>query len=175
VTAKLDASAIVYLSKAKLLTLVERVCGPIVITAGVYQEVVVRGRAAGHRDADVIDKAVRNREVLVVSLTEIGRKRLEEAGFSARLGQGEQETIIEALEQNCLAVLDDSYARSAAMTLRATFCRTETLLIEAVMKKAMDMAAYEAALSRLAQAKGMKLDDLMELLRVGRLITGGVS
>jgi hypothetical protein len=43
------------------------------------------------------------------------------------------------------------------------------------MKKAMDMAAYEAALSRLAQAKGMKLDDLMELLRVGRLITGGVS
>jgi len=169
-TAKLDASAIIYLGKANLLDLVAQVCSGLVITTGVYEEVVVRGREAGHRDADAIEEAVQNRVVRVTLLEKTGRKRLEEAGFPARLGIGEQETIVEALEQACLAVLDDGQARAAAVVLGTTLCRTETLLVEALVRNLIGLVEFEAALLRLARVRGMRPDDLAELLRLGRLI-----
>lgn len=169
-TAKLDASAIIYLGKTNLLNLAARVCGELIVTTGVYQEVVVRGREAGHRDAEAIEKAVQDRVVQVVPLKEASRKRLHEAGFPPRLGIGEQETIVEALEQDCLAVLDDLRARSAAVVLGVVLSRTETLLVEALVRGLIDLVEYETALLRLAQVRGMRPDDLVELLRLGRLI-----
>jgi predicted nucleic acid-binding protein len=169
-TAKLDASAIIYLSKANLLTLAAQVCGGLAMTTGVYEEVVVHGRAAGHHDAETIEKAVHDQLVRVVALAEASRQRLDQAGFPPRLGHGEQETIVEALEQECLAVLDDGQARAAAVVLGTTFCRTETLLVEALVRNLISLAEFEAALLRLAQIRGMRPDDLAELLRLGRLM-----
>jgi len=136
----------------------------------VYQEAVVRGQEAGYRDAVKIAKAVQDRLVRVVPLTEASRKRLDDAGFSPRLGSGEQETIVEALEQKCLAVLDDGRGRAAAIVLGTTLCRTETLLVEALVRNLIGLVEFEAALLRLAQVRGMRPDDLAELLRLGRLI-----
>lgn len=107
----------------------------------------------------------------VVSLDEDSYKRLESAGFPPRLGTGEQTTIIEALEQECLAVLDDLRARSAAAVLGAELSRTETLLLEALVKRLVTFPEYETALLRLARVRSMRSDDLVELLRLGRLIT----
>lgn len=170
-TAKLDASAIIYLAKADLLELSAEVWEELSITTDVYQEAVVRGREAGFSDAEVIARAIQDRVVGVVSLDEDSYKRLESAGFPPRLGTGEQTTIIEALEQECLAVLDDLRARSAAAVLGAELSRTETLLLEALVKGLVDFPEYETALLRLAQVRTMKPADLVELLRLGRLIT----
>jgi len=169
-TAKLDASAIIYLSKANLLSLAAQVCGGLVITTGVYEEAVVHGREAGYRDAETIDRAVQGQLIRVVSLKETSRQRLAQAGFPSRLGRGEKETTIEALEQGCLAVLDDGRARAAAAVLGATLCRTETLLVEALVRSLIGLVEFETALLRLAQVRGMRPDDLAELLRLGRLI-----
>jgi predicted nucleic acid-binding protein len=179
-TAKLDASALIYLGKADLLTLAAEVCVGLVITTGVYEEAVVRGRAAGHRDADRIAKVIaypgqagragEKSLVQVVSLAETARQRLGQDEFPSGLGKGERETIMEAVAQGCLAVLDDVRARSAAMMLGATFCRTETLLMEALVRDLIGPTEFEAALLRLAQVKGIKPDDLAEWVRLGRLI-----
>ena len=170
VAAKLDASALIYLGKTDLMALAAQVCGGLFITTGVYNEAVVRGRAAGHRDAERIGKAVEGKLVQIVPLGEASCQYLEQAGFPTALGDGERETIVEALAQNCLAVLDDVRARSAAVILGAAFCRTETLLVEALVRHLATLAEFEAALLRLAQVRGMKPDDLAELLRLGRLI-----
>ena len=106
----------------------------------------------------------------MLSLSEAGRRRLDEAKFPPHLGGGEQETIVEALEQECLTVLDDGRARAAAAVLSATLCRTETLLVEALVRRLIALPEFEAALLRLAQVRGMKAEDLAELLRLGRLI-----
>jgi len=169
-TAKLDASAIIYLSKADLLTLAAQVCDGLAMTTAVHEEVVVRGLEAGHRDAQTIERAVEDRLIRVVSLTEGSRCRLDQAGFPPCLGSGEQETIIEALEQECLAVLDDGRARAAAVVLGVTLCRTETLLVEALVRNLIGLAEFERALLRLARVRGMRPDDLAELLRLGRVI-----
>lgn len=122
----------------------------MVVTTAVYEEAVVHGREAGHRDAEAINRSVQDRVIQVVSLKETGRQRLEGARFPPRLGIGEQETIIEALEQACLAVLDDGLARAAATVLGVTLCRTETLLVEALVRNLIDLAEFETSLLRLA-------------------------
>ncbi|PKO20392.1 MAG: hypothetical protein CVU38_20345 [Chloroflexi bacterium HGW-Chloroflexi-1] len=169
-TAKLDTSALIYLSKTDLLTLAQRVCAGLVITTGVYEEAVVRGRASGYRDAERIAKAIQDQLVQVVALNESDCQRLNQAGFSSGLGNGERETIVEALTQNCLAVLDDARARSAAVILGAMLCRSETLLVEALVRNLISLLEFETVLLRLAQVRGMRADDLAELLRLGRLI-----
>jgi hypothetical protein len=49
-------------------------------------------------------------------------------------------------------------------------CRSETLLVEALVRNLISLLEFETALLRLAQVRGMRADDLVELLRLGRLI-----
>lgn len=55
--------------------------------------------------------------------------------------------------------------------LRVELSRTETLLLEALAKGVVDFSEYETALLRLARIKSMRSDDVLELLRLGRVIT----
>lgn len=169
-TAKLDSSALIYLSKAGLLPLATQVWGELLITSGVYHEAVTKGRIAGHRDSVAIEAAVKQRLVTVVSLGASSQKQLNNAGFSTSLGVGEKETIIEALVEGCLAVLDDNKARATAVVLGSTFCRTEMLLVEALVRQRILVAEFEALLLRLAGVRNMKSEELAELLHLGRLI-----
>lgn len=81
---------------------------------------------------------------------------------------------MEALAQQCLAVLDDARARAAAVVMGTEFCRTETLLVEAMVAGLINLAEFERGLLRLAQVRSMKASDLAELLRLGRLIWEGL-
>ncbi|MEE8162902.1 MAG: UDP-N-acetylglucosamine 2-epimerase [Anaerolineae bacterium] len=78
---------------------------------------------------------------------------------------GEQETIIEALEQRCLVVLDDLRARAAAAVLGAALCRSDTLLVEGLLKREIALAEFQAIALRLADITGMRVDDLAEMAR----------
>jgi len=78
---------------------------------------------------------------------------------------GEQETIIEALEQRCLVVLNDLRARAAAAVLGAALCRSDTLLVEGLLKREIALAEFQAIALRLADITGMRVDDLAEMAR----------
>jgi len=85
------------------------------------------------------------------------------------------ETIVEAQEQGCPAVLDDLHARATAAALRVALCGSDTLLLEGLLKKRIDGREYEDRVTRLAAAMGMRADDLAELLWLGRLIEEQVN
>jgi len=169
-TIKLDASGLIYLTKAGLLDLVEDLYEEIIITDAVYQEAVIQGKAGGYPDALVIERAIAEGRIQVKQLSPAANKRLDEARFPERLGMGEQETIVEAMEQKCLAVLDDLRARAAAAVLDVTLCRTDTVLVEGLLKRRIELNTFEDMAVRLAGVMGMRADDLAELLRLGRLI-----
>lgn len=174
-TAKLDASALIYLGKADLLSLADKVCHGLVITTSVYNETVTGGQGAGHRDAARIARAVRDGSIQVVSLSPRTHELLRQAAFPSALGAGEQETIVEAAAQQCLAVLDDVRARAAAVVMGIEFCRTETLLLEALVAGLISLPEFETDLLRLAQVRNMKASELAELFRLGRLISEGLQ
>ena len=173
-TAKLDASALIYLGKADLLSLADKVCDGLAITTGVYNEAVTGGLNAGHRDAAKIARATQTGAVKVVSWAPGTQELLKQAAFPAALGPGEQETIVEAVAQQCLAVLDDTRARASAVVIGVEFCRTETLLVEALVAGLVNLTEFETSLLRLAQMRNMRASELAELLRLGRLISEGL-
>lgn len=110
----------------------------------------------------------------MVSLAPGTQELLKQAAFPAALGPGEQETIVEAVAQQCLAVLDDTRARAAAVVIGVEFCRTETLLVEALVAGLVNLTEFETSLLRLAQMRNMRASELAELLRLGRLISEGL-
>ena len=167
---KLDASAVIYLTKTTLLGLVETLYGKVFITEAVYKETVVQGKAAGHRDAAEVERMIREGNIRVVSLDASAEARVRDAALPDSLGSGEKETIIEAAEQGCLAVLDDLRARATAAALGVTLCRSDTLLVEGLLKGHLTQREFQAMAIRLAGVRGMRADDLIELLRSGRLI-----
>jgi len=111
----------------------------------------------------------------VKQLSPAAAKRLAEARFPDRLGPGEQETIVEALEEECLAVLDDLHARAAAAALGVLMCGCDTVVLEALLKGRISGEEYQARVTRLAAVMGMRADDLAELLWLGRLIQEGLD
>jgi len=167
---KLDASAVIYFTKATLLKLVKTLYGELFITEAVYQEMVVQGKAAGHRDAAEVERMISEAKMQVIGLNESAEARLRDAALPDSLGRGEKETIIEAAEQGCLAVLDDLRARATAAALGVTLCRSDTLLVEGLLKGHITQSEFQAMAISLAGVKGMRADDLIELLRLGRLI-----
>lgn len=169
-TIKLDASGLIYLTKAGLLDLVEDLYEEIIITDAVYQEAVIQGKAGGYPDALVIERAVAEGRIRVKQLSPSAGKRLAEAKFPERLGTGEQETVVEALEQRCLAVLDDLHARVAAAALGLALCGSDTLVLEGLLRGRISEKEYQAKVTRLAAVMGMRADDLAELLWLGRLV-----
>jgi len=167
---KLDASAVIYFTKATLLDLVKTLYGEVFITEAVYQETVVRCKAAGHRDATEVERMISESKIHVIDLNESAEARLRNAALPDSLGRGEKETIIEAAEQGRLAVLDDLRARATAAALDVTLCRSDTLLLEGLLKGHINQSEFQAMSIRLAGVAGMRADDLVELLRLGRLI-----
>ena len=131
---------------------------------------MIQGKAGGYPDALVIEQTIAEGCIQVKQLSPAAGKRLDEARFPERLGVGEQETIIEALEQKCLAVLDDLRARATAAVWDVTLCRTDTVLVEGLLKRRIELTEFEDMAIRLAGVMGMRADDLAELLRLGRLI-----
>lgn len=167
---KLDASGLIYLTKAGLLDLVEDLYEEVIITDAVYQEVVIQGKARGYPDALGIERAIVEGRIQVKQLSPAAAKRLAEARFPDRLGVGEQETITEALEEKCLAVLDDLHARAAATALGLSLCGCDTVVLEGLLRGRINGEEYQTKVTRLAAVMGMRADDLAELLWLGRLI-----
>jgi len=51
-----------------------------------------------------------------------------------------------------------------------TLCRTDTVLVEGLLKRQIELNTFEDMANRLVSVMGMRADDLAELLRLGRLI-----
>jgi len=161
---KLDASGLIYLTKAGLLNLVEDLYEEVIITDAVYQEAVLQGKAGGYPDALVIEQAIAESHIQVRQPSPAAGKRLVDARFPERLGAGEREIIVEALEQKCLAVLDDLHARAAAVALGLSLCGSDTVVLEGLLRGRIGGEEYQTKVTRLATVLGMRADDLAELL-----------
>ena len=153
----------------------ETLYGEILIPEAVYQEAVVAGKKAGYADALTIERYVEARKVKVIHLTVDVQRRMEALQLPSSLGTGERETIIEALEGECLAILDDLDSRAAASALGVSLCGSDTMLVEALLKRLVALQDYEDKVTRLASVMGMRADDLAELLRLGRLIKEAIG
>ncbi len=161
INATSDAGPLIHLSKIRLLELLKSTYH-ITIPAEVKVEVVDQGKRKGSADALLIENAIKEGWITVVTVgLPDGFARLCEL---AGLQKGEAAVLGLAMERKTPALLDDQAARMLGRSLGIPVRGTLGILVEAVRKNSLGKAQ---ALSKLDE-----LSDVMylsgELYRLAR-------
>ncbi|MHA2495699.1 MAG: hypothetical protein ACXAEI_09420 [Candidatus Hodarchaeales archaeon] len=106
---KIDASPLIYALKANLVPLLQKVYEKLIITETIYQEVIIKGKKEGYRDAFVADKLIETGEIIVHP--DPGKE------LKLNLGYGESSVIASAIEERCPALIEDLRAMKAGLRL----------------------------------------------------------
>jgi len=137
-----NATPLIYLAKVGKIDFLKKVFGEVFIPEEVKIEVVDRGKLLGERDAYVIEKAIGEGwlKVLTTEIVEVPIKL--ESGEVAVLSLAKKLGLREVL-------LDEVSARVAARLLDLTPRGTVFVLLKALEKKEIDLNAFLEVLNQL--------------------------
>lgn len=112
-----DTGILIWLARYNKLNLLKDLYGKIDIPAKVFEEAVTAGKLNGYPDAEIIESAVINEEIIVKN-TGVSQKvdEMEEV-FNCKLGMGEREAITLALKTGSLLLINDEEASTVAELL----------------------------------------------------------
>lgn len=112
-----DTGILIWLARYNKLNLLKDLYGKIDIPAKVFEEAVTAGKLNGYPDAEIIESAVINEEIIVKN-TGVSQKVDEmEKVFNCKLGMGEREAITLALKTGSLLLINDEEASTVAELL----------------------------------------------------------
>lgn len=129
-----NSTPLIYLSKTNKLSLLREVFKTVIIPAGVFNEVVVRGRREGYSEVIVIEEAIRGKW-LQVKNTKVDHKLLE---IAREIDRGEGETI--SLGRNIkadLILIDDATGRKVAESLGLNVKGTLYVILRGLKKNVL--------------------------------------
>lgn len=163
-----DASPLVVLAKLECIGLLTKLYGKVVVTPGVWDEVITKGKTMGARDAAYLEKFfIENRcdrAMLTVGETGLVQRLRDETG----IGQGEAEVLAVAKTRNLLAILDDKGARASAFGLGVAHTGTAGLLFEAFLHRFLSYLELVELLEQLGKVAWISPELLAGILRRAR-------
>jgi len=105
-----DTGILIWLARYNKLNLLKNLYGKIDIPDKVFEEAVTAGKLNGYPDAEIIESAVINEDIIVEN-TGVSEKVDEmEKVFNCKLGWGEREAITLALKTDSLLLINDEEA-----------------------------------------------------------------
>ncbi len=145
-----DASPLIHLVKAGLVSMVETLDGEKYTVPTVFHEVVEVGKALGYPDAVVAEELINKKLVNVrkpaLSISEtISRAHKD-------VHQGEAEVIALAKEIAAIAILDDTVARAVAKMHRVRIEGTYSIILRALAKGSISKDEAEDSLQKLVSS-----------------------
>jgi len=107
-----DATPLIYLAKVEKLHLIRNIIEERIIPYSVFEEVVVKGKAAGKEDALIVNRLIEQGVFLVreVEETDVYRALMK----NKNLSKADVEVLALAKVENGIAILDEDYARIVA-------------------------------------------------------------
>ena len=159
-----NATPLIYLAKAGRIDLLKKVFGQVFITEDVKIEVVDRGKQLGEKDAYVVEKAIGEGwlKVLSVDIVEV----------LIKLDKGEEATLSLAKKLGLKVVLvDEAPARAAARLMGLTPRGTVFVFLKALEKNEIDLDEFLEALDKLiGQGFRLKEEVYVEAVKEARKI-----
>ena len=159
-----NATPLIYLAKAGRIDLLKKVFGQVFIPEDVKIEVVDRGKQLGEKDAYVVEKAIGEGwlKVLSVDIVEV----------LIKLDKGEEATLSLAKKLGLKVVLvDEAPARAAARLMGLTPRGTVFVFLKALEKNEIDLDEFLEALDELiGQGFRLKEEVYMEAVKEARKI-----
>ena len=161
-----DATPLIYLAKAGRIGLLRTVFGRVIIPEEVKVEVVDRGKQLGEADAYIIEKAINDGWIKVLSAEPLETPIRLEPGEVAVLSLAKKLGLKEVL-------VDEVSGRVAARLLDLTPRGTIFVLLRALEKKEMNLDEFLRVLNQMID-EGFRLREevYIEAVRIARRITG---
>jgi len=161
-----DATPLIYLAKAGRIGLLRTVFGRVIIPEEVKVEVVDRGKQLGEADAYIIEKAINDGWIKVLSAEPLETPIRLEPGEVAVLSLAKKLGLKEVL-------VDEVSGRVAARLLDLTPRGTIFVLLRALEKKEMNLDEFLRVLNQMID-EGFRLREevYIEAVREARRITG---
>jgi len=157
-----DASALIYLAKARALEVAVTVLGRIVAPQAVWREVVEAGDRRGEPDAVLIRRAHEQGHIKRQSLSQREERRAESIARRYRLGQGESQLLAIA-KQGQVLLLDDVRAVRVAGALGYSPVTTVSLPILGLREGKIEAHRARTLVRQLAAVIVLRADVLMKL------------
>lgn len=146
-----DSTVLIYLTRLGELSLLRTVFEDILVPEPVYDEVVVRGRSEGYRDAMAIDAAT-DEHLEVVELAADVQAVADRVREKASLGSGEAAVIAVAADQDARCLTDDHAARSTATAMDVKVGGTIFVLLSALEAGVLSLDEYLELLDALSES-----------------------
>ncbi|MHA1595624.1 MAG: hypothetical protein ACTSXJ_05660 [Candidatus Baldrarchaeia archaeon] len=163
--AVIDATSLIYLAKSSNKDLLRLLFGKILVPPAVYEEVVVRGKEIGARDALLVERNIKEGVLEVVAIDDDKVKSVENM-LPTKLSAGEREAIAIAATRNLPIILDDLAAVRVCMDLDLETLTSEIVLITALIEGLISAREFEERLSRLLNYKRVRTDVLLLILKI---------
>ena len=145
-----DTGILIWLARYNKLNLLKDLYGKIDIPDKVFEEAVTAGKLNGYHDAEIIESAVINEDIIVEN-TGVSEKVDEmEKVFNCKLGMGEREAITLALKTGSLLLINDEEASTIAEFLGVKTKGVLFILLKSVklglLKKNESLAIFQQML-----------------------------
>lgn len=163
-----DASPLIALAKIQRLGLLSDLYGEIVIGPVVKAETIDAGRAVRASGVEQIEAAVEDGRLRVVRLTATERGLMQRLTKRSRLHRGEAESLAIADSRRLLLIVDDKEARSAAAATGVQHVGTAGVLLEAFLRKRLELDGLEAAVLDLSNVVWLSPAVVAEILKRAR-------
>ncbi|HUX98780.1 MAG TPA: hypothetical protein VMV49_04455 [Candidatus Deferrimicrobium sp.] len=134
----------------------------LIITKNVLEEVVEQGKIRGKPDAFIIERKITEKIIKIHS----SEKQLP----ILNLGNGETETIVEAIEEKSPALLDDKKARLVGFKLGLEVLNLPVIFLKAYLREIWDDQAFETLLDKWILMLNPPLDLVILIKNIKELI-----
>lgn len=160
-TAVADAGPVIALAKLDHLALLPVLYDQVLLPSQVHDEVIVRGQAGGHADADAVRAAIAGGGLRLLNTAE---EALPAAVRALPLGLGELHAIHAAIRYRVdWLLVDDAEARLAAARLNLRVKGTLGVIVDASRSDVLTTAERDAIFATLIARQDIWLDE--ELVR----------
>lgn len=133
-----DASPLILLAKVKLVHLLPRLYGPVVLTPWVWQEAITRGMEMSAIDAAYLSRTAGELQFNKLSFTEQERQMAAGMVNGRPISTGQVELLAACKGRKALAILDDRETRALAVSMDIPCVGMVGVLFEAYLNKLLD-------------------------------------
>ncbi len=158
---KPDACSLIYAIKLGIIENIQHNFQDVIISPGVKEEVIDRGKKKGHPDAFVAEQLLNQKKLEVHAP--------KDPLVLPNLGKGEVETITLAQEEKCTCIIDDTRAQKVGINLGVELTSIPLIMLTCLKQGGLSPEVYAEKIEKYARMMNISQTELWYLKKLGEL------